>query len=136
MHTYLRGSCTTSVPSSSTTGLCQNWQKQLYWAYWYDGCRMEDLGPMPVKKTYTVLIGGFLKGGNYQEASETLQQMLKRGLRPDPHVMLAVLRSLQKADLVTQYLHLCKTLAQVGLIEPCLLFFYIDALNLCIIRVL
>ena len=58
------------------------------------GGRMEDLGPMPVKKTFTVLIGGFLKGGNIPEASE------------------------------------------VGMIEPCLLYFYIDALNLCIIRVL
>jgi len=98
--------------------------------------RMEDFGPMPVKKTYAVLIGGFLKGGNYQEASAAVHQMLDRGLRPDPHVMLAVLRSLQKADLVTHYLHLCNTLAQVGMIEPCLLYFYIDELNLCIIRLL
>jgi pentatricopeptide repeat protein len=97
---------------------------------------MEDFGPMPVKKTYAVLIGGFLKGGNYQEASAAVHQMLDRGLRPDPHVMLAVLRSLQKADLVTHYLHLCNTLAQVGMIEPCLLYFYIDELNLCIIRLL
>lgn len=97
---------------------------------------MEDIGPMPVKKTYAILIGGFLKGGNIQEASETLELMLNRGLRPDSHVMLAVLRSLQKTGLVSQYLHLCRTLAQVGMIEPCLLYFYIDALHLCIIRVL
>lgn len=98
--------------------------------------RMEDMGPVPTKKTYSVLIGGFHKGGHYREASEAFQLMLTRGLRPDPHVMLAVLRSLQKAGLVSHYLHLCKTLAQVGMIEPCLLYFYIDALNLCIIRAL
>ncbi|XP_024389915.1 pentatricopeptide repeat-containing protein At2g30100, chloroplastic isoform X1 [Physcomitrium patens] len=98
--------------------------------------RMEALGLMPVKKTYTVLIGGFLKGGNFQEASEALLLMLTKGLRPDFHVMLAVLRSLQKAGRVSQYLHLCKTLADVGIIEPCLVYVYIDTHNLCIIRVL
>jgi hypothetical protein len=77
---------------------------------------MEDMGPIPTKKTYSVLIGGFHKGGHYREASEAFQ--------------------LQKAGLVSHYLHLCKTLAQVGMIEPCLLYFYIDALNLCIIRAL
>lgn len=98
--------------------------------------RMKDMGPMPVKKTYTVLIGGFLKGGHIQEASEALELMLDGGLRPDAHVMLAVLRSLQTTGFVSQYLHLCKTLARFGMIEPCLLYFYIDALNLCIIRML
>ena len=97
---------------------------------------MEDMGPIPTKKTYSVLIGGFHKGGHYRESSEAFQMMLARGLRPDSHVMLAVLRALQKAGLVSQYLHLCKTLAQVGMVEPCLLYFYIDALNLCIIRTL
>lgn len=97
---------------------------------------MENMGPKPTKKTFTVLIGGFLKGGHFQQAAETLDQMMTRGFRPDPHVMLAVLRTLQKENLVIQYLHLCKTLAQAGMIEPCLLYFYVDALNLCIIRLL
>ncbi|CAM6101538.1 unnamed protein product [Calypogeia fissa] len=98
--------------------------------------RMEDGRKLPVKKSYSVLMGGFVKGGHCESAAEIMHLMLDKNVYPDPNVMLAVLRALQKAELVGSYLKLCKSLAQAGLIEPCLLYFYIDALNLCIIRML
>lgn len=73
--------------------------------------RMEVSGKLPVKKTYSVLMGGYIKGGHCDSAAETMHLMLEKNIHPDPNVMLAVLRALQKAELVGSYLKLCKSLA-------------------------
>ncbi|KAG6544240.1 hypothetical protein Mapa_014343 [Marchantia paleacea] len=96
--------------------------------------RMEVSGKLPVKKTYSVLMGGYIKGGHCDSAAEIMHLMLEKNIHPDPNVMLAVLRALQKAELVGSYLKLCKRLAEAGLIEPVILYFYVDPYNLCIIR--
>eukprot|EP00246_Nothoceros_aenigmaticus_P006456 TRINITY_DN19343_c0_g1_i1.p1 TRINITY_DN19343_c0_g1~~TRINITY_DN19343_c0_g1_i1.p1 ORF type:complete len:500 (-),score=91.58 TRINITY_DN19343_c0_g1_i1:325-1824(-) len=88
------------------------------------------------KKTYTCLIGGFVKGGHYANAADALQLMLDAGLTPDERVIQAVLRGLQKSQVISKYLELCKRLVNEGLIENCLLYLYLDAYNLCIIRML
>jgi pentatricopeptide repeat protein len=98
--------------------------------------RMEEGQKHPVKRSYSVLMGGFVKGGHVESAAEIMHLMIEKKVNPDPNVMMAVLRALQKSELVGSYLKLCKSLAQAGLIEPCLLYFYIDAFNLCIIRML
>ncbi|KAJ7550830.1 hypothetical protein O6H91_07G120500 [Diphasiastrum complanatum] len=94
--------------------------------------RMEASGRMATKKTYSVLVGAFVKGGNYEEACKAMQQMLDRGFLPEGKEMLVVLRCLQKAGFVILSLDLCKRLAQVGITESCMLYMYIG--NFCIIK--
>lgn len=88
------------------------------------------------KKTYTCLIGGLVKGGHFANAAEALQLMLDARLVPDEKVIQAVLRGLQKSQIINKYLELCKRLVNEGLIENCLLYLYLDSYSLCIIRML
>ncbi|EFJ10204.1 hypothetical protein SELMODRAFT_427387 [Selaginella moellendorffii] len=98
--------------------------------------KMEASGREATKLTFSVLIGGFIKGGNPAEAASAMSKMLERGLRPEVPEMLVVLRSLRSADMVPLYMKLAKTLSDEGLMEPRIMYFYIDSIKLCIIRLL
>ncbi|CAI7910174.1 unnamed protein product [Closterium sp. NIES-53] len=88
--------------------------------------------------------------------------MVERGMEPSGPQLSTLLRLLQRRDglgahsnnhsggsgeadiedpeghgaSVESYLCLCATLAAAGIVEPCLVYLYIDALRLCIIRML
>ncbi|CAI7926986.1 unnamed protein product [Closterium sp. NIES-54] len=64
-------------------------------------------------------------------------QMVRRGMQPNAQQLAIVLRRLQRGDAgVEAYLGLCAALADVGLLEPTLVFLYVDLLRLCILRML
>ncbi|CAI5483422.1 unnamed protein product [Closterium sp. Yama58-4] len=64
-------------------------------------------------------------------------QMVRRGMQPNAQQLALVLRRLQRGDAgVEAYLGLCAALADVGLLEPTLVFLYVDLLRLCILRML
>lgn len=99
---------------------------------------MEAVGKPPSKKTFSWLVHGYMKGKHFEEAAKTLIKMLDKGLYPEKLEITMVLKGLQKSLQKTGhpelYLSLCKRLSDAGLIEPCLIYLYID--KLCIIRML
>ena len=99
---------------------------------------MEAVGKPPSKKTFSWLVHGYVKGKHFEEASKTLIKILDKGLSPKKLEITMVLKGLQKSLQKTGhpelYLRLCKHLSDAGLIDPCLIYLYID--KLCIIRML
>ncbi|KAL6003191.1 hypothetical protein ACLOJK_023414 [Asimina triloba] len=85
---------------------------------------MEAVNLVLGKKTLSWLLRGYVKGGHFQDASKTLLQMLDLGMNPDYLDRAAVLQGLRKAIKQTGnfelYLEVCKRLADVELIGPCL----------------
>lgn len=92
------------------------------------------------KKTLSWLLRGYIKGGFYLDASETLIQMLDLGLWPEYIDRAAVLqglrRSIQESGNIEPYIKLCKLLSDMDLIGPCLVFFNISKYKLWIIKML
>lgn len=99
---------------------------------------MEAVGKPPSRKTFSWLVHGYVKGGHFEEAAKTLIKMLDKGLYPEKMEITMVLKGLQKNLQKTGhpelYLNICKRLSDAGLIEPCLIYLYLD--KLCIIRML
>lgn len=102
--------------------------------------RMEALNVLPGKKTLSWLLRGYVKGGYFEDASETLIKMLNMGLQPDYLDRVAVMQGLRKiiqqSGDVEPYLKLCKCLADMDLIGPCLVHLYIDRYKLWIMKML
>lgn len=92
------------------------------------------------KKTLSWLLRGYVKGGFYLDASETLIQMLDLGLCPDYMDRVAVLQGLRKSiqefGRIEPYIRLCKCLSEKELIGPCLLYLYIHKSRLWILKML
>ncbi|KAL2899323.1 hypothetical protein RDABS01_024405 [Bienertia sinuspersici] len=92
------------------------------------------------KKTLSWLLRGYIKGGNYKDAAETLAKMLDSGLRPDYLDRIAVLQGLRKrikqpgnAEI---YMGLCKRLSDADLIGPCLVYMYIKKYRLWVVKMI
>lgn len=102
--------------------------------------RMEGVNGLPGKKTLSWLLRGYIKGGHFEDASETLIKMLNLGLHPEYLDRVAVMQGLRKdiqqSGNVEPYLQLCKCLADFDLIGPCLVYLYIDSHRLWIMKML
>uniref|UniRef100_A0A5B7BE68 Pentatricopeptide repeat-containing protein n=1 Tax=Davidia involucrata TaxID=16924 RepID=A0A5B7BE68_DAVIN len=102
--------------------------------------RMEVTSSARKKKTLSWLLRGYIKGGHFDNAAETVIKMLDLGLCPEFLDRAAVLQGLRKriqqpGNLET-YLKLCKHLSDADLIGPCLIYLYIKKYKLWIIRML
>ncbi|CAM8949405.1 unnamed protein product [Rhodiola kirilowii] len=90
------------------------------------------------KKTLSWLLRGYIKGGHFEEAAETLIKMLDMSLFPDYLDRAAVLHGLKKDIRQTgdldKYLSVCSRLSDMDLIGPCLVYKYIKKHNLWIIK--
>ncbi|CAI5514992.1 unnamed protein product [Closterium sp. Naga37s-1] len=114
------------------------------YAYWGDHTglnsfiqRLEALGSPLDEWAYALMVGGALKGGHVDVAAFAVREMVRRGMQPNAQQLAIVLRRLQRGDAgVEAYLGLCAALADVGLLEPTLVFLYVDLLRLCILRML
>ncbi|KAI0519858.1 hypothetical protein KFK09_007319 [Dendrobium nobile] len=101
---------------------------------------IEDRNAEHRKKSLSWLLRGYLKGGYYLDASETLVKMLDLGLCPEYIDRAAVLEGLRKIIRVSgniePYIKLCKYLYDGDLIGPCLVYMYIKRYNLWIVNML
>ncbi|OVA02765.1 Pentatricopeptide repeat [Macleaya cordata] len=92
------------------------------------------------KKTLSWLLRGYIKGGHFEDASETLVKMLDMGLCPEYLDRAAVLqglrKSIQQSGNFESYLKLCKRLSDENLTGPCLVYLYINRYKLWIIKML
>jgi len=90
------------------------------------------------KKTLTWLLRGYIKGGNFEDAAETVTKMLDMGLSPEPLDRVAVLqglrRKIQQPGHVETYLRFCRRLSDAELIGPCLVYMYIKKYRLWIAK--
>ncbi|KAK8970909.1 Pentatricopeptide repeat-containing protein [Platanthera guangdongensis] len=88
------------------------------------------------KKSLSWLLRGYLKGGYYLDASETLIRMLNLGLCPEYIDRVAVLQGLRKiiqaSGNIEPYIKLCRYLSDGNLIGPCLAYMYIERYKLWI----
>ncbi|KAI3925602.1 hypothetical protein MKW98_001456 [Papaver atlanticum] len=92
------------------------------------------------KKTLSWLLRGYVKGGHFEDAYETLVKMLDMGLCPEYLDRAAVLQGLRKGIQQTgnyeSYLKLLKRLFEENLTGPALVYMHIDRYNLWIIKML
>jgi pentatricopeptide repeat protein len=90
--------------------------------------RLEVSSSPQKKKSWSWLLRGYIKGGHYNEAAETLMKMLELGFYPEFLDRVAVLNGLrikiQHHGNLETYIKLCKSLSEANLIGPCLLYLY------------
>ncbi|KAK1264760.1 Pentatricopeptide repeat-containing protein [Acorus gramineus] len=90
------------------------------------------------RKTFSWLLRGYIKGGYFLDASETLIKMLDMGLLPEYLDRAAVLQGLRKNIIesgdIEPYLNLCKRLCDMDLIGPCIVYLYFNAYKLWIMK--
>lgn len=102
--------------------------------------RMEASSSLQKKKTLSWLLRGYIKGGHFENAAETVIKMLDLGLYPEFLDRAAVLqglrRRIQQSGSLEIYLNLCKNLSDASLIGPCLVYLYVKKYRLWIIRML
>ncbi|KAJ6409345.1 hypothetical protein OIU84_008939 [Salix udensis] len=102
--------------------------------------RIEVTSSMRKKKSLSWLLRGYIKGGHYDEAAETLIKMLDLGLYPGYLDRVAVMQGLRKRiqqwGNVEPYLKLCKRLSDVNLIGPSLVYLYIKKYKLWIMKLI
>lgn len=100
--------------------------------------RTEVTSSLCKKKSLSWLLRGYIKGGHFDDAAETVIKMLDLGLFPEYLDRAAVLHGLRKriqqSGSVDTYLKLCKRLSDANLIESCLLYMYIKKHKLWIIK--
>ncbi|KAE9594195.1 hypothetical protein Lal_00001134 [Lupinus albus] len=100
--------------------------------------RMEMASLPQKKKSLSWLLRGYIKGGHFNEAAETVMKMLELGFFPEYLDRVAVLQGLRKriqqfGNLDT-YLKLCKSLSDANLIGPCLVYLYIRKYKLWVVK--
>ncbi|XP_062231150.1 pentatricopeptide repeat-containing protein At2g30100, chloroplastic-like [Phragmites australis] len=92
------------------------------------------------KKSMSWLLRGYVKGGFYLDASETLMQMLDMGLFPDyldrAAVLTALRRNIQESGSLESYMKLCKRLSKTDLIGPCIVYIYVHKFKLWMMHML
>uniref|UniRef100_A0A2N9J5K9 Pentacotripeptide-repeat region of PRORP domain-containing protein n=1 Tax=Fagus sylvatica TaxID=28930 RepID=A0A2N9J5K9_FAGSY len=102
--------------------------------------RIEVASSLRKKKSLSWLLRGYVKGGHYDDAAETLIKMLDLGLNPDYLDRAAVLQGLRKgihrSGNVETYLKLCKRLSDASLIGPALVYLYMKKYKLWVIKML
>ncbi|KAL1565786.1 pentatricopeptide repeat-containing protein, chloroplastic-like protein [Salvia divinorum] len=102
--------------------------------------RMDVGSSFQRKKTLSWLLRGYIKGGHFKSAAETVMKMLDMGLHPEFLDRVAVLqglsRRIQQGGNVDAYLALCKRLSDASLIGPTLLYLHLRKHKLWIIKML
>ena len=102
--------------------------------------RAEFMGAERRKKTLSWLLRGYVKGGHFEEASETLVTMIDSGLCPEyidrVAVMQGMTRKIQRPRDVEAYMGLCKKLFDAGLVGPCLVYMYMDKYKMWIVKMM
>lgn len=102
--------------------------------------RMDVASSFQRKKTLSWLLRGYVKGGHFKSAAETVIKMLNMGLQPEFLDRVAVLqglsRRIQQGGNVEAYLTLCKRLSDAGLIGPTLVYLHVKKHKLWIIKML
>ncbi|KAL2511262.1 Pentatricopeptide repeat-containing protein [Abeliophyllum distichum] len=102
--------------------------------------RMEVTSSLRRKRTLSWLLRGYIKGGHFDNAAETVIKMLDLGLYPEFLDRAAVLqglrRRIQQPGNVDTYLNLCKRLSDANLIGPCLVYLHIKKHKLWIVKML
>ncbi|XP_052211269.1 pentatricopeptide repeat-containing protein At2g30100, chloroplastic [Diospyros lotus] len=102
--------------------------------------RMEVTSSVRKKKTLSWLLRGYIKGGHFDDAADTVIRMLDSGLHPEFLDRTAVLQGLRKnigrTGNVEAYLKLCKRLSDENLTGPCLVYVYMKNYRLWIIKML
>ncbi|KAL3624003.1 hypothetical protein CASFOL_032819 [Castilleja foliolosa] len=92
------------------------------------------------KKTLSWLLRGYIKGGHFKNAAETVIKMLDCGLCPDFLDRVAVLQGLsrrvQRGGDVDTYITVCKRLSDANLIGPVLVYFHMRKQKVWIIKML
>ncbi|PON85905.1 Pentatricopeptide repeat [Trema orientale] len=100
--------------------------------------RVEISSSLRKKKSLSWLLRGYVKGGHFDKAAETVVKMLDLGLCPEYLDRAAVLQGLRKRiqgpGSVETYLKLCKHLSDNNLVGPCLVYLYIKKYKLWIIK--
>ncbi|KAI8574044.1 hypothetical protein RHMOL_Rhmol01G0324000 [Rhododendron molle] len=102
--------------------------------------RTEVMGSVHKKKTLTWLLRGYMKGGHFDDAAETVIKMLDCGLYPEFVDRVAALQGLRKrirqtGDVET-YMKLCKRLSDEELTGPSLFYLHLKKYKLWIIKML
>ncbi|KAL2238334.1 pentatricopeptide repeat-containing protein At2g30100, chloroplastic [Sesamum indicum] len=102
--------------------------------------RMEVTGSLRRKKTLSWLLRGYIKGGHFKNAAETVIKMLDLGLYPEFLDRAAVLqglsRRIQQPGNVDTYITLCKRLSDANLIGPSLVYLHLRKHKLWVIKML
>lgn len=102
--------------------------------------RMDVMSSLQRKKTLSWLLRGYIKGGYFKNAAETVMKMLDSGLYPEFVDRVAVLqglsRRIQQPGNTDSYLTLCKRLSDAGLIGPSLVYLHMRKHKLWIIKML
>eukprot|EP00250_Pteridium_aquilinum_P007218 c16988_g1_i1 orf=102-1547(+) len=91
---------------------------------------MKEDGPIPDKMTYAALFGGFVNGGHTEEAIRAFLEMLDQGFVPDKNNVLVAMKQLGKLSDFSLIQKLGQRLVQAELVEPFVLYLYIDELKL------
>uniref|UniRef100_A0A1J3ER86 Pentatricopeptide repeat-containing protein, chloroplastic n=1 Tax=Noccaea caerulescens TaxID=107243 RepID=A0A1J3ER86_NOCCA len=102
--------------------------------------RVEFMGDKRKKKSLSWLLRGYVKGGHFEEAAETLTTMIDSGLYPEymdrVAVMQGMTRRIQRPRDVEAYMGLCKKMFDAGLVGPCLVYMYMDKYKLWIVKMM
>ncbi|CAA7038002.1 unnamed protein product [Microthlaspi erraticum] len=102
--------------------------------------RVEFMEDKRKKKSLSWLLRGYLKGGHFEEAAETLTTMIDSGLYPEyidrVAVMQGMTRRIQRPRDVETYMGLCKKMFDAGLVGPCLVYMYMDKYKLWIVKMM
>lgn len=102
--------------------------------------RMEAASSPQKKRSLSWLLRGYIKGGHFNEAANTIMKMLELGFYPEYLDRVAVLQGLRKriqqyGNLDT-YTKLCKSLFDANLIGPSLVYLYIKKYKLWVVKML
>ncbi|KAL8027063.1 hypothetical protein ABFS82_14G068400 [Erythranthe guttata] len=102
--------------------------------------RVDCVGALRRKKTLSWLLRGYVKGGHFKKAAETVVKMLDLGFFPElldrVAVMQGLSRRIQLQGNVDTYLTLCKRLSDAGLIGPALVYVHMRKHKLWVIKML
>lgn len=102
--------------------------------------RLEVASSPQKKKSLSWLLRGYIKGGHFSEAAETVMKMLELGFYPEYLDRVAVVQGLRKRiqqyGNLDLYIKLCKSLSEANLIGPCLLYLYVRKYKLWVVKMI
>ncbi|KAI5075671.1 hypothetical protein GOP47_0009747 [Adiantum capillus-veneris] len=97
---------------------------------------MKEEGPVPDKTSYTALFGGFANGGHADEAIRAVLEMLDQGFLPDRSTTVIAMKQLSRVNDFSLIRKLSQRLVEAELVDPFVLYVYIDDFKLRIIFLL
>jgi len=102
--------------------------------------RLEVASSPQKKKSLSWLLRGYIKGGHFSEAAETVMKMLELGFYPEYLDRVAVMQGLRKRiqqyGNLDLYIKLCKSLSEASLIGPCLVYLYVRKYKLWVVKMI